>query len=119
MEIINLTPHSITLYLDSGETLTIPASGTIARANERAGEEYCIDGLPVPCVTAPTFLGVDNLPDPQPGIVYLVSMIVRESVYWREDVFSPSFSGGDCIRDDQGRILGTRRLVGNRVKSEE
>lgn len=115
MEIVNLTPHSITLYLDNGDTLTIPASGTVARANERIGEEYYIDGLPVPCVTAPSFGEVYNLPDPQPGVVYLVSMIVRDIVRWREDVFSPSFSGNDCIRDEQGKVLGTRRLVGNRV----
>lgn len=50
---------------------------------------------------------VENLPEPQEGVVYVVSALVAQAVPDREDVFIPD----DTVRDEQGRIIGVRALA--------
>ena len=75
MEIRNLTPHAIhVLGEDSQVVLTLPASGVVARA---ATSRSCVgavdvDGVAVP-VNATSFGDVTGLPDPQPGVAFVVS----------------------------------------------
>lgn len=63
MKIRNYTPHTITL---AGDTRTVLPSEGVAR----------VDGLPLGPVV--------GLPDPRPGVLYVVSIIVAERLPHRE-----------------------------------
>lgn len=109
MEIRNLTPHAIhVLGEDSQVVLTLPASGVVARA---ATSRSCVgtvdvDGVAVP-VNATSFGEVTGLPDPQPGVAFVVSTITAQAVRDRDDVFIVD----DSVRDADGRIIGCRALA--------
>lgn len=111
MEIRNLTPHAIhVLGEDNQVVLTLPASGVVARA---ATSRSCVgtvdvDGVAVPVpVNATSFGDVTGLPDPQPGVAFVVSAITAQAVRDRDDVFIVD----DSVRDADGRIIGCRALA--------
>jgi len=110
LQIVNLTPHTITLMPagPTGPVVTIPPSGRVARCatyRVQAGT-VTVDGISVP-VNQTRFGKVENLPEPQPDTIYVVSAIVAQAVPEREDVFVVD----DTVRDDQGRIIGARALA--------
>jgi hypothetical protein len=109
MEIVNLTPHEVTLVEEGGRRLRIPASGTVARlaitldTDERYGHVTVADA----------HLGeVDGLPPPRDGCLLLTSMVVAMAAtgIGRRDVVSPD-TGADAIRDGAGQVAAVRRLV--------
>lgn len=102
MDIINLTPHAITLILQN-QTLTFEPSGTVARVSASVETISHIGDIPV---TKTTFGQVENLPDPSNGTVYLVSSLVAQAVKERTDVFIPN----ESVRDEAGRIIGCKSL---------
>jgi hypothetical protein len=101
MNIINLTPHPLVLE-HHGENMTIESSG-IARCATTETEVDIIDGIPI--VTT-QFGMVTGLPDPAPGVVYVVSSITAQAVPDRADVFVPARP----VRDEKGRIIACRAL---------
>ena len=106
-KLINLTPHEINIITPEGE-MKIPPSGVIARVGvirERIGEVF-IDGKFIP-VYKNKFGSVENLPDPKPDTLYVVSSIVAQAVSNRKDVVVPD----DSVRDEQGSIIGVRALA--------
>ena len=99
----NLTPHTINVVDASGASmLTLPASGSVARCRATATETERVDGVPV----FKTVDGeVEGLPEPQNGVLYVVSALVREAVKaTRTDVVSPA----EFVRDAEGKILGCK-----------
>ena len=99
----NLTPHSINVVAAAGApTLTLPPCGIVARCRATATETERVDGVPV----FKTVYGeVEGLPEPQDGVLYVVSALVREAVKnSRTDVVSPA----EFVRDSEGKILGCR-----------
>lgn len=103
MKLANLTPHEISVRASDGTMLTIPPSGTVARAEEERenAAPIVIDGVEIGCTTA-RFGAPLNLPDPVAGTIYVVSAIVKAAAPDRSDLVSP----GPAIRDDYGRIIG-------------
>ena len=102
MSIINLTPHTINIILPDGK-VDIPASGTVARVSSHVEEVGVIDGIPV----VRTVYGfVEDLPDPQDGVIYVVSGLVAGRCPDRQDVYVP----GQQVRDEEGRIVGCASL---------
>jgi hypothetical protein len=110
MRLVNLTPHSITLISPTGEHVTVPPSGVVARVAERMESlgEVMVDGVVVPVVKR-SFGELDGLPEPEPGVLYVVSALVAEAAWrvGRSDVVGLA----DFVRDEQGRIVGARALV--------
>jgi hypothetical protein len=110
MKIVNLTPHALNLMPagPTGPVVTIPPSGQVARcAVDRVQvDTVTVDGVSVP-VNQTRFGAVSDLPDPQPGTVYVVSALVAQAATERQDVFIVD----DVVRDDQGRIIGARALA--------
>lgn len=99
---LNLTPHAVVVV--NGPTL--PPSGQVARcssASVPAGEH---GGVPLSRVS---FGAVEGLPDPEPGVIFVVSGLVRAAVPGRSDVASP----GDLVRDEKGAVVGCKGLVVN------
>lgn len=111
VRLVNLTPHAVTVVSEDRQHLfTLPPSGTVARCQvtrEQADTLALFSGTEV-AARIPiyhTVLGtVEGLPDPIPGVYYVVSRPVAEARRDRRDLLIPD----DTVRDDQGRIIGCR-----------
>lgn len=105
--IINLTPHTVTIVNPDGSELSFPASGTIARCAVNTVQTGYILYSEQEIPTYRTQYGeVIGLPDPQDGVIYITSTPVAQNVPDRKDVLVPA----ECIRDAEGRIIGCRGL---------
>ena len=104
--LINLTPHSVTIY-GNGPTVTVPPSGKVARCQAQRTWVDEIDGVPLYTIKYDEITG---LPDPQPFTLLIVSMIVRLAVPLRADVVSP----GEPVRNQDGQVIGCLGLNCNR-----
>lgn len=117
----NLTMHAICLSLgETGCLLTIPPSGTVAKViMEEMGVdevEILLYGAKFPIIRREP--GEINLPDPEPGIYYLVSSMVLDALKasgsCREDVLAPD-TGATAIRfydgPQKGQVKAVTRLV--------
>lgn len=94
----NLTPHSLTVA-----GVTYPSEG-FARVGEVVSPDTDFHGIPVAVVSQGSVTG---LPDPQEGVILVVSRLTAGGVQGRDDIFFPH---GE-IRDEAGRILGVKRLA--------
>ena len=108
MEIINCTPHPIRVVLADHEVVFEP-SGTVPRIAAGIEDAGDINGIPLVRETAGP---IENLPDPQEGMVLIVSALVRKDprLVHRTDLVSPDTFKG-AIRDDSGNITGTTRFI--------
>jgi hypothetical protein len=106
-KIVNCTKHRLTLIFEDGTYMEIRPSGPYARVDERMeGETYVmIEGHKVRLRRA-AYGEVVGLPEPKPGVLYVVSAIVRDRVLHRTDVVSPD-TGLGVVRDADNRIQGT------------
>jgi len=112
MDIINLTPHTITLTHGTGHYSTIEPSGSIARVGSEPGSKLPLSGLPCAAYTAPTWGTVEGLPAPKPDTIYIVSGLVAGRLSGRPDVFSPGTGPRDgALRNEKGHIVGVTRLI--------
>ena len=103
--LVNLTPHVIVAILASGDKLTLPPSGKVARVSIASGVIGNLDGVPL----ARVVMGdIDGIPAPEEGTIFIVSAIVRGATT-RSDVASP----GDLVRDANGQPIGCRSLIVN------
>lgn len=102
----NLTPHAIHIVsLTSTDVIrTIEPSGPPARVTENLVSIGEFDEIPL---TVPTYGHVVGLPDPEPGVLLIVSMLVKAAQPHRADLVSP----GELVRDQEGRIIGCRSLL--------
>jgi len=109
--LVNLTPHNIVVFTDEKRGFIVPPSGTVARVSVRQEEVGTIEveDLNVPIVKN-SWGEVTGLPEPQPGVVYIVSALVLSRVKGRHDVVAPD-TGPTAIRDENGRIIGVRRFI--------
>ena len=129
---LNLTPHDINVMVKGGEVI-FKASGAVARvvtetvkcrsmAVWKGGEgpddvvgSDALGVVPIPVVRV-QHGGVEGLVFPiKAGKPVLVSMFVaqvmREQGMNTERVFYPDTGPESAIRDEDGRIIGVRRLV--------
>ena len=111
MDIVNLTPHDITVVYD-GCNILIPASGKVCRVLTQTYDSHKIvllNGMTIPVVKT-RFGEIEGLPPKRNGKVYIVSQIVRSALTAkgedRPDVVVPT----DFIRDEKGNIIGCRKF---------
>lgn len=109
MEIINLTPHNITIRATDGDII-VPPSGTVARVFTRERDVSKTSPLDkkIP-VVAREFGEAEGIPDPKEDTIYLVSAMVASATL-RDDVFAPD-TGPTAIRNENGQIEAVTRLV--------
>ncbi|MBS0654854.1 MAG: hypothetical protein JSR46_03680 [Verrucomicrobia bacterium] len=90
MQFINLTPLDITIGHMENELFyadqVFPKSEKAARVTEETTPATPIDGIAVNNVK---LLEVENLPEPQEGVRYIVSMPVQQFATGRNDLVSP------------------------------
>jgi hypothetical protein len=103
-EIVNLTPHPINIG-----GMVIQPSGQVARVAEISEPHGVIEigSIRIPVIVK-RFGQVEGLPEPQDGVVYVVSALAAQAAWaaGRTDVFCP----GDLIRDESGRVVGAASL---------
>ncbi len=104
--IINLTPHEVTVVGSDGDVMMrIPASGKVARCNVTRTVIGKINGIPV---TKNVMGEIEGLPEPSEDNIYIVSRVVAEAAKGkRDDLIIPD----DAVRDDQGRIIGCKAFA--------
>ncbi len=102
--LVNLTPHVINIVSEQGERLLdVPVSGTIARCSQSNVVVGEVADIPI---TRQTFGEVENLPEPQEGVFYIVSRLVASALPERDDLLIP----GPLVRDAEGRPCGCQGL---------
>lgn len=101
---LNLTPHAITIALPSGDSVTFPPSGQLARVTSQEVVVGTLHGVPV---IQRAFGAVEGLPDD--GTPCLVSALVLSACPGRAGVYAPD-TGPTAIRKD-GQVVAVTRLV--------
>ena len=95
MEYINLTPHAI--HLNDGRVFE--PSGLVARIETRYSDiigDTCTQICGDP----------DGLPEPKPGVRYIVSALVLNALSDRRgDLVAPATGHPNCVRNDKGHIV--------------
>jgi len=106
--VVNLTPHDIRVVSDRGE-IVYPRSGQVARL-QTVSRQLQIEGLPP--VVETEIVGIEGLPEPQPGVVYLVStpLLMAAARLGRLDVLAPDTGPESAVRDKNGQVVAVRRL---------
>lgn len=97
MRIINLTPHTIN-EVETGETF--PPSGSVARVEATYNQVGMLENIRLFKVE---YGEIEGLPEPEDGIVYIVSGMVKAATD-RVDVVAP----GELVRDESGKPIGCR-----------
>ena len=104
-KLINLTPHTVNILLESSKVINIQPSGVaprIEQENHLLGVEIC--GVPV---SKAVYGKTQNLPEEQNGVCYIVSKMVVDANPSRGDLFYPN----DIVRDEKGRIIGCKSIT--------
>ena len=104
IDLVNLTPHKVVLFTPEGNQVEIPPEGTTPRVRMEVREAGEVLGIPVVETYA---AGVEGLPEPRPGVLYIVSRAVAQAAPDRDDLTVPD----DLVRDEEGRVIGARRLA--------
>lgn len=108
---INLTPHALSVKALDGAILVLPPSpdGAARVVYDRLPpEQIRIGGSEVAVAVAGPVKEIIGLPDPQPGIVFIVAKAVADAApAHRGDLMSP----GRLIRDADGKVIGCDGLT--------
>lgn len=121
IKVVNLTPHTVTLYSRDGTTVIgeIPMSGLVARVNTNVSVDFpvtveledggVIENVPLLYQERDVTSG---LPAPREGVYYIVSALVLDTFPDREDLITMNTSNDrlGAIKDERGYTVGTRSL---------
>jgi hypothetical protein len=120
----NLTTHKVNIHTENGRIIEVSPSGEEARVSihrkvvDRLGPhslDECPDAEVSGLCTCSIAVGTDvpgevvGLPEPQEGVVYITSTLVRLAVPGRKDVMSP----GPLVKDMEGNPIGCLGLTRN------
>ena len=106
-KIINLTPHDVNIVSED-KIITIEAFKIVARCaqiNQRIGEIETNKGS-IP-LSRTQFGEVENLPEQDEDVLYIVSRLVKDACPERPDLLVPN----EIVRDETGRIVGCESLA--------
>lgn len=125
LKLVNLTPHDLVIFVgDPADPSTVAASWPstgVARAEEEATRYDPLtllwpgsDGSSsLTVISNPKrYTAVVGLPEPEKGVIYVVSIIVLQALAGsRSDVYAPDTGPDSAARDKAGRIVGVSRLM--------
>lgn len=100
MKLINKTPHDIVVKVSSESTrmVRIPPEDPPNRLAEARQHAFYVGNIPVRKIA---YSAANHLPHQQPGVFYIVSLIVAQTYKDRGDFLVP----GPAIRDRDGNII--------------
>lgn len=102
MELHNYTPHQVlTFVAPDGTSTPLPQRG-VARCREVHEPDGFFDEAGALPRTVIRYTDVTGLPDPEPGVVYVVSQVTVAALPDRADLTFPA----GLQRDEHGTITG-------------
>lgn len=96
----NLTPHVLNIY-DENKNLIISIEPEEKPARVKVSKTHFDTKFGVPLFVT-LFGEIENLPNPEKDVILVTSLLVRQAVLDRDDVFSP----GELLRDEKGVPVG-------------
>ncbi|MCK8827822.1 hypothetical protein MWH25_08720 [Natroniella acetigena] len=109
VKFVNYTSHRIKV-MDEEENIVLDLKPAKRSARIRNRKEGIVEVAGVPIATELT-RKVENLPPPQPGVLYVVSGYVKNVLSCRTDLVSPDTSDHSVVLDNNGNIEAVRRLT--------
>lgn len=103
IQIKNATPHSINVFVDGKEVMTLEPSGTIPRVEQEEVVIETINGVPI---TRQKFSEPYGLPEEQENVFWVVSRLTAEAAKDRKDLLVP----GPMVRGEEGKPVGCNGL---------
>ena len=104
MKIRNLTSHTINLLIPNEPCHELPADGIVAHVKTSNISLKPVEALGtlIP-VTLTEYREIVDLPEPEEGVIYIVSDAVRTALCGsRPDVFAP----GQQVQNYKGAVIG-------------
>ena len=101
LKFINATPHPI--VLNGG--MVFEPSGIVPRVSQMISE-FDRDGI-----ATQSFGTVEGLPEPEAGVVYIVSAMVLSACKDRVDLVAPATNHKDTVRNEKGHIISVPGFV--------
>ena len=89
MRFVNCTPHAITL----NDGTVFPPSGNVARVSSSFTDFDCFG------VCGVVYGELTGVPDPEPGVLYIVSSMVLAACN-RPDLVAPATGHPNCVREN-------------------
>ena len=110
LQIVNLTPHCVSIIRDGFETIDLQSVGNIrlSQSTENVGMLGNI-------TLSKTTFGSTDLPEENPKKILIVSSLVCRAFPQRKDLYIPN----EIIRDKNGGIIGCRSLAKNPFASDK
>ncbi len=103
--LLNFTPHRELVYRpENGAVVELPQRGNVRLVEEYLPGGQLSNGLPL---TWLRYGAPEGLPDPAPGVVYVVSQLVVNACPERDDLVFPA----GLLRNEHGDITGFRLLA--------
>ena len=104
VDIINATPHDVTIVDESGSILFIFTKTDICiRLSAKVEHTGNLDGIPI---SQTVFGKPEGLPDYEFGVYYIVSQLVKSALPHRKDLLVPA----EVVRDSNNNIIGCKSL---------
>lgn len=109
MEIINLTPHGISVFAGARIIRSYPASGKVARAQSTyVRGEATVDGVPLVHVD---FGDPVDLPEYAEGTYYIVSLITAQAAQAAGRCTNDLLITAEPVRNGDGQIIGCQAFT--------
>lgn len=103
-ELINMTPHPISIVKNGEVIMSIPATGNLIRLTSNTIDTGIrVNGI---AITTTQFGEPVGLPDMSEGKFYIVSQLVKSALPQRKDLLVPA----EVQRDSTGNIIGCLSL---------
>jgi len=101
---LNLTPHNVVL----NDGTVYPKSGIVARVSQSFSPPD------EDSIATQSYGATTDLPEPQEGVMFIVSLVVLTAVEkHRNDCVAPGSGAPGVVRDEKGQILSVPFLVRN------
>jgi hypothetical protein len=112
MRIINLTPHNVTIVRDGKTMAEFPSAG-VARAQQsdmKVSELALESGVAVDVVRT-TFGAPTDLPEPEAGTMYIVSLATAQSAKANGRQTGDLLLTSKPVRDAAGAVIGCEQFA--------
>ena len=113
MDLVNLTPHPVVLFVGGHRVATLPPSGQVARCDSAGVDigSVSLDDSPATIPLLRVASGeLSGLPSPAPGRLYVVSRVAADAIFRAngrcDDIVFPE----RFVRDATGAIIGCEAL---------
>lgn len=109
---INLTPHSISVFNPNGEQFVYQPSGIVARVATSSVTRPSHQGIPVVSTSYGEVEGLGSPKDYPNGVLVSSLVLGRLGQEWSGVAFAPATGPRDgAIRNEQGQIIAVTKLV--------